>query len=198
MQALRFRVSVDKVGKAMSSGILYRTAGLIRADDNGEGRTLYGTAVPYDQVTVINELGRTYRESFAYGAFERSIAERGHKVKLFIGHDRRKLPIGRAVELTETVDGLSVAFEVADTTAGRDALEAVRSGLADQFSVGFTPIRHRNDDGVIVRTEAGIREVSLVSEGAYSGALVGGVRSESQPVTVDLARKRFEMLLESF
>ncbi|WP_172652324.1 HK97 family phage prohead protease [Rhodococcus opacus] len=182
----------------MSGEILYRNSGLVRADNTDNPRHVYGTAVPYGEVVEISERGRSYRESFAHGVFARSIKERGHKVRLMIGHDNRRLPIGRAVELTETVEGLQVVFETVDTTDARDALTAVQAGLVDSFSVGFRPIRDRQDKGVLVRTEASLTEVSLVANPAYSGALVGGIRSDTPLITVDRARKRFELLLESF
>ena len=158
---------------------------LFRAADLGtiEGRTLFGCAVPYEQVTVIQELDDRgnvvdYREKFTFGSFARSIRERGHKVRLLVGHDTRKLPVGRAVELREESNGLHAAFEVSDTSLGNDLLTLVRDGIADSFSIGFTPIRERWENGVRVHLEAGLREVSAVTFPAYPGAAIAGVRSQ--------------------
>jgi HK97 family phage prohead protease len=156
------------------SAILYRTAELT----TGSGRTVHGVAVPFGQVAEVSDGGRPYREQFAYGAFSRSIAQRGDKVRLFVGHDTRSLPVGRATELQEQRDGLHVAFEVAATSSGDDVLELVRSGTADSFSIGFRGIREHRQGDVTVRTEAALMEVSLVGIGAYSGATVAGVRSQ--------------------
>ncbi|MET8650748.1 HK97 family phage prohead protease [Nocardia aurea] len=154
--------------------ILYRSAPL----KPGSGRQVHGVAVPYGQVAEIYEDGFTYQERFEQGAFARSIRERGAKVRLFVSHDTRRLPVGRAVELEERSDGLHVAFEVAQTRDGDDAIELVRSGTVDAFSVGFRGLHHRMDGEVVVRTEAALMEVSLVSFPAYSGASVAGVRSQ--------------------
>jgi phage head maturation protease len=54
------------------------------------------------------------------------------------------------------------AFLVARTREGDDALELVDSGIVDGFSVGFIPVREPRDGDVTVRTEASLREVSLV------------------------------------
>ncbi|WP_205877538.1 HK97 family phage prohead protease [Mycobacterium camsae] len=156
------------------SAILFRTAGLA----SGTGRTVFGTVVPYGQVAEVSDGGRSYRERFEFGAFSRSISERGGKVKLFTGHDMRRLPVGRAVDLTEHRDGLHAAFEIAATRDGEDALELVRSGTVDSFSVGFRGVREHLDGDVVVRTEAALMEVSLVGLPAYAGASVGGVRSQ--------------------
>lgn len=173
------------------SSILFRTAELTP----GSGRTVYGTAVPYGQVAEVSDGGRPYRERFEFGAFDRSIRERGSKVRLFTGHETRKLPIGRAVELREQSDGLHAAFEIAATRDGDDALELVRSGVVDSFSIGFRGIRDRRDGDVVVRTEAALMEVSLVGLPAYPGASVAGVRSpQSLVISRSVAEARLALL----
>ncbi|GLE53736.1 prophage protease [Mycobacterium montefiorense] len=145
----------------------------------GSGRTVHGIAVPFGQVAEVSDGdGRTYRERFEHGAFARSIRERGSKIKLLASHDRRRFPVGRAVELREERDGLHAAFTIANTRDGDDVLELVRSGTVDSFSVGFRGIRDRFDGDVVVRTEVALMEVSLVALPAYEGATVAGVRSQ--------------------
>ncbi|WP_433626768.1 HK97 family phage prohead protease [Nocardia sp. CA-120079] len=169
--------------------ILYRSASL----SSGNGRTVHGIAVPFGQVAEIFEDGRTYQERFQQGAFARSIRERGSKVKLLTNHDARRLPVGRAVELEERPDGLHASFEVAQTRDGDDALELVRSGTVDAFSVGFRGLRHRMDGDVVVRTEASLWEVSLVAFPAYPGAAVAGVRSQLV-ISRAIAERRLRLL----
>ena len=163
----------------MSANIFYRSAELTP----GTGRTVHGIAVPYGQVAEVSDGGRPYRERFEYGAFRRSIAERGHKVRLFGNHELRQFPVGRAVDLREERDGLHVAFDIVATRDGDDALELVRSGTVDSFSVGFSGIRAHEVNGVVVRTEVSLREVSLTALPAYSGAEIAGVRSP-QPLVI--------------
>lgn len=160
---------------------------------------MFGVVVPYGPVAEIHEFGRSYRERFAPGAFQRSISERGNKVRLLVSHDTRKLPIGRATELHEQPDGLRASFAIAATRDGDDALELVRSGTVDAFSVGFRPIRHRIDGDVTVRTEAALMEVSLVGFPAYEGAVVGGVRHNlgAPALSVDIASRRLDLLVRS-
>lgn len=161
----------------------------------GSGRTVFGTVVPYGQVAEVSDGGgRPYQERFEFGAFDRSIRERGNKVRLFDSHNTRRLPIGRAVELQEQADGLHAAFEIAATRDGDDALELVRSGTVDAFSVGFRGIRERWEDKVMVRTEAALMEVSLVGLPAYLGATVAGVRSQSLVIPRGLAQARLSLM----
>jgi len=184
----------------MSTSILYResSSGLLLRDDNdGDGRTVFGIVAPYGQEVTITERGRRYREMFAPGVFAKSIETRGHKIRLMGMHDtERSFPLGRATELREESDGLHAAFHVANTSAGNDALELVRSGLVESFSVGFQPIRDVERKGVCVRVEAALMEVSLVTRPAYSGALIAGVRSaqSSLPLSADQAQRRLSLL----
>lgn len=173
---------------------LFRTA-LVRADPSG--RTIFGLAVPYNQPTEVNDGFGLYREQFAPGSFKRSISERGGKVKLFTQHDTRRLPIGKATELSERADGLHVAFTVASTRDGDEALELVSAGVVDGFSVGFASLRERKErDGTVTRLEASLREVSLVHSPAYDGALIAGVRSTDARLSTELAARRLALRLK--
>jgi HK97 family phage prohead protease len=173
------------------SAILYRAADL----SPGEGRTVYGVAVPYGVDSEVRDHGgRPYRERVEYGACQRSIAERGHKLRLFVQHDRGKLPIGKAVSLVEQHDGLHAAFEVAATRDGDDALTLVRSGTVDAFSIGFRGVRERVDGDVLVRTEIALVECSLVAFPAHEGARVLGVRSQSLIIPRAVAERRLRLL----
>lgn len=179
-------------GGRILSSILFRTAEL----RPGEGRTVYGVIVPYGEVTTVRDLDGEFREMFAPGAFRRSIAERGHKVKLLVSHDARtRYPVGRAVELREEPHGLFGAFELANTPDGDEALANVKAGVVDAFSVGFRPIRDRREGDVIVRVEAALLEVSLTGVPAYLGAQIAGVRAESLAVASrSLAEARLALM----
>lgn len=170
--------------------ILYRAATLTPA----AGRVVHGLVVPYGVVAEVRDGFSSYREKFAPGAFRRSIAERGSKLRLFTAHDTRRLPVGKVVELHERDDGVRAAFEVANTRDGDDVLESVNGGYTSNFSVGFRPIRHRMDGDVLVRTEASLREVSLVGLPVYDGATVAGVRAEGPFVPRRIAEAQLLLL----
>jgi HK97 family phage prohead protease len=162
----------------------------------GDGRTVVGLAVPYDVPTEIHEAGGTYTETFARGAFARTIAERGDRVKFLAQHDRRSLPLGRATLLREDAAGLFGEFRVSKTAAGDEALELIRDGALDALSIGFAPVRDvwSRDRGSVTRAEVKLHEVSAVSFPAYAGALIAGVRSVPVPLSVELARRRLQLL----
>lgn len=80
---------------------------LIRAFPNGDlsvgrdGRTVTGVAVPFGTPAVVNDGYGSYQEEFRRGAFARTIAERGNRVKILAQHNRQAMPIGRATLLRE-------------------------------------------------------------------------------------------------
>lgn len=148
----------------------------IRSD--GDGRTVCGIAVPFGQKTPIREWGTTYDEEFAPGAFAKTIAERGSRVKFLDQHDSTR-PLGRATLLKEDSSGLYAEFRVSKTQRGDEFLELFRDGAIDSLSVGFTPV---SDDVLsggkhVVRREVKLREVSAVTFPAYEGAVLSGLRS---------------------
>lgn len=142
----------------------------------GDGRTIHGIVVPFDRAATVSDGGPAYEEAFQRGSFAKTIAERGDKVKLLLHHNARSNPLGRATLLREDGGGLYGEFRVSQTNAGDEALELVRDGAFDSFSVGFSGIKAEKRGGTVWRTEVALREVSLVTFPSYAGALVGGVR----------------------
>ena len=149
----------------------------IRAE--GDGRTVHGLAVPFDRQTTVDDGYGPYDEVFRKGAFARTINAGVNKVKLLGNHDRRKFPLGAATMLREDTAGLVGEFRVSKTREGDDALELVRDGALDSFSVSFAPIKERKTGkSLIERLEVKLREVSLVAFPAYEGAAIAGVRAQ--------------------
>lgn len=159
----------------------------IRSD--GDGRTVHGIAVPFGQKTRIIERGRRFDESFRYGSFAKTIAEAAHhdfaRVKFFANHQKRKLPLGRALMLREDTAGLYCEMRASKTREGDEILELIRDGAIDAFSIGFIPILgdpmdfFRNRERTEVEwVEVALREISAVTFPAYAGAAIEGVRAE--------------------
>ena len=157
----------------------------VRADSTG--RTITGIVVPFDRVATVSDGGPAYEESFRRGAFAKTIAERGDRVKLLSHHDRGRNPLGRATALREDAAGLYGEFAVSRTTAGDEALELVRDGALDSFSVGFAPVKAVRTGKVTVRTEVHLREASLVTFPAYEDARIAAVRSLTPAELEELA-----------
>ena len=154
--------------------ILRRAVGF--ADVEVTGRTVYGVLVPYGTTAEVSDGGPSYREQFAPGAFARSARERGDRTPLFHSHDSGRV-LGRSIELRDQPHGLEGSFALSKTRDSDDALELIKDGALAAFSVGFRPIRKHTRDGVTVRSEAALREVSLTAVPAYAGAGIEGVRS---------------------
>lgn len=172
----------------MSDGLTRAFVSDIEVRSDGTGRTIHGIVVPFGRVARVSDGGAPYDEAFQMGAFKRTIDNGGTgRVKLLSHHSSRTNPLGRATMLREDGAGLYGEFQVSKTRAGDEALELVRDGALDSFSVGFRPVQHAKRDGVTWRTEVAMREASLVTFPAYEGALIGGVRSLADLTPEDLA-----------
>jgi HK97 family phage prohead protease len=144
-----------------------------------DGRTVHGIVIPFDQETRVNDGWGPYTEVIKRGAFAKTIRERGDRIKLCVNHDKTvRLPVGKATLLREDAGGVYGEFRVSRTREGDDALELIRDGVVDSFSVGMIPIKENEKRrGYVERTEVGMTETSLVSFPAYEGARISGIRS---------------------
>jgi HK97 family phage prohead protease len=160
----------------------WRATRLVRAADfEIEGRTVFGTVMPYNSPQMVKDPGAPpYKEAFAPGAFTRSIDQRGDKIRLYTMHGRQanRNPVGKPVEWDDNSDRLRGAFQVFSTTEGDDALTLIREGGLTGFSVGFAalPGGTKQEADLTLRTEAGMGEVSAVDVPAYAGAAIDGIR----------------------
>jgi HK97 family phage prohead protease len=154
----------------------------VRAD--GDGRTVIGRAVPYDQTAAIP----AGLERFALGAFHRQIAAGSGavgQVKLFPSHDAGvsgevTRAVGKTTSLVEHADGLWGEWRMHDTGPGNDALALIRAGEVTGLSVGFKALAggtRRGADGAYVRTGAHLDHVALTNTPVYPAAQVVAVRS---------------------
>lgn len=85
----------------------------------------------------------SYGTAFQPGAWLRTIAERGDKVRVLWQHDP-SIPIGKPTKLADTADGLEVDATITEATqAGREAMALVREGIVTGLSVGFRTMRER-------------------------------------------------------
>lgn len=134
---------------------------------DAELRQVSGLAVPYGQTI---DLGG-FQERVERGAFDTT-----KTVPLFWGHDHKDIPIGRVTAMRDTDNGLEIDAVLNDTDKGENVYRALKAGDVNKFSIGFIPVKSRDDNGVIVREKADLREVSVVNYPAYSKASVTSVR----------------------
>lgn len=146
----------------------------------GDGRTVHGLAVPWDEPTIVE--GRGFTEVFRRGAFDEALSA-PHRVKVYRdhGHMYGRDPIGVTTELRNDARGLAWAARIAKTREGDEALELVRDGVYDSLSVGFNAA----EDGsrwqgrsFVERLRARLYEVSLTGVPVYAGANIEGTRAQ--------------------
>lgn len=111
----------------------------IRAETEGERRTIGGYAVRYNSPTVITDRwGDQWLEEFSTGAFDESIATRSQKA--LWNHDTSK-PLGsckaNTLRFNPDVMGLNYDVDVPNNSWGNDAYESVQRGDVDGSSFGF-------------------------------------------------------------
>ena len=149
-----------------------------------DGRTVFGIVMPYNVEATVDDGDGPYIEVFRYGAFAKSISERGDRIKLVVNHDKsNRLPIGVSSNFKEDRAGLRGEFRVSATKEGDETLTLIRDGVADSFSAGFIPVIPSARDRIpasrmVERTEAKLDHVAVVGFPAYSGARIAGVRSQ--------------------
>jgi HK97 family phage prohead protease len=151
-----------------------------------DGRTVTGLAVPFDVPTTRDDGVHVFRR----GAFARTIAERGHRVRFMVNHEHDKLPIGRATVLREDPAGLYGEFRVSQTRQGDEVLELIRDGALDSLSVGIAPVNVRRTDDVDHEfLEVKLYEVSAVSFAQFDdGARITGVQNTDPELVLLSAR----------
>lgn len=144
-------------------------------------RTMVGLAAPYDTPIPVRS---DYIEILSPGCFKKSIKEAARGLPLHAFHDTDTWPVGVSTRWEETSDGLVGHWRFADTEQGEHAWKAAQSGIVSGLSVGFQPIVNEIADcgsdtapPVVIRKEARLFEVSIVSAPAYPSAQIMMVRT---------------------
>jgi len=128
-------------------------------------RSISGVAVTYDETATVND-GTKVR--FLQG----SLPVTGRDPKLFMQHDSNQI-VGKVVERVDTPQGMMFTAKISATRLGDEALTLANDGVIDAVSVGVTPTKFSYDEeGVMIVEAANWQELSLVSEGAFSGAVI--------------------------
>jgi|SRR5882757_3509 len=160
---------------------LYRSfAPDLEVKHGGDGRTVYGIAVPYNAPTRID--GELV-EQFARGAFNHQVRDPG-RVKFAREHVMLGGSlIGALSAMRDDAAGLYVEMRASRTPVGDETLELVKDGALDQLSIMFRERQNRRlAGGVTERVKAHLAEVAVVMEGAYGDlATAAGVRSAQVP-----------------
>lgn len=144
---------------------------------SGDGRTIYGIAVPWNSPQRIDD---SLTEQFARGAFDHQL-HAPHRIKF--SREHLKLGgslIGTVQLMRDDPAGLYVELRASRTPLGDETLELVRDGALTDLSIGFRERQNRRlASGVVERVTADLFEIAVTLAGAYGeAATVAGVRSQ--------------------
>jgi HK97 family phage prohead protease len=135
-------------------------------------RSISGVAVTYDETATVSD-GTQVR--FLQG----SLPVTGRDPKLYMQHDSNQI-VGKVVERVDTPQGMMFTAKISATRLGDEALTLANDGVIDAVSVGVTPTKFSYDEeGVMIVESANWSELSLVSEGAFSGAVITEVAASA-------------------
>ena len=142
--------------------------GQILAADT-ETRTIKGLVVPFAKVG--NTSAGPVR--FEFGAFGEIDAS---QIVLNMEHDRTR-PLGRGIAGSEEITpaGVSMAFKIAPTGAGNDALVEASEGLRPAFSIEAAVNEYSIQRGVMIVSSANLEAVAHVTNPAFKDAQIAQV-----------------------
>lgn len=149
------------------------SASEINLTANTSKREISGLIVPFNSVGYTSA-GEVVFEEGAFGDITAS------KIKLLRDHDIAQ-PVGRMTQVSETAQGLEATFKLGSSTRAQDTLLEAAEGLKDGLSIGAKLDQWSEKDGVIYVSAATIKEVSVVTEPAFSEARIGLVAQATEP-----------------
>ena len=126
-----------------------------------------GTVIPYGAP------GRTSGGALKIHAGAVTVPADIGRVKLLRDHSTEPgwKPVGRAIDMTETEDGLEMTFEIGDTEDGRTALADIEAGIRDALSVELIDTEVRGDE----LTRGILTAVALVPIPAFEDARISQI-----------------------
>jgi HK97 family phage major capsid protein len=139
-----------------------------------ENRTIKGMVVPFG-VSGNTSAGAVV---FEFGSFQQFKAE---EIILNKEHSRTD-PLGRGIKGSEEITpaGISMAFKIAPTTAGTDALIEAAEGLRPAFSIEASADEYTIDKGVMRVSAATLQQVAHVTNPAFKTALISDVAASEE------------------
>ena len=140
---------------------------------NTAKREISGLIVPFNS-RGYTSAGEVVFEKGAFGEIT------ANKIKLLRDH-RIDQPVGRMISVSETSMGLEATFKLGSSTRAQDTLLEAAEGLKDGLSIGAKLDQWSEKDGVIYVSSATIKEVSVVTEPAFSEARIALVASATEP-----------------
>lgn len=121
----------------------------------------------------------TYNSEFRPGAFDKTLRERGDRIKVFFNH---QMLVGKPLEIREDDYGVFVRGKLnLNVGAAADVYSFMKDGTLDTLSFGFKTVRQQYVRGVRQITEVKLFEFGPVVFEANPQAQITNVRSEGGP-----------------
>ena len=131
-------------------------------------RSISGIAVTYDETATVAD-GTQVR------IMQGALPVDGRAPKLYGQHDSGQI-IGILTERVDTPQGMLFTAKISATRLGDEYLTLANDQVIDSVSVGINPTKFSYDaDGVMIVEAADWTELSMVSQGAFSGAIITDV-----------------------
>jgi phage head maturation protease len=128
-------------------------------------RSISGIAVTYDETATVAD-GTQVR------IMQGALPVTGRAPKLYGQHDSGQI-IGILTERVDTDQGMMFTAKISATNLGNEYLTLANDGVIDSVSIGINPTKFSFDaDGVMIVEAAEWTELSMVSQGAFSGAVI--------------------------
>jgi HK97 family phage prohead protease len=127
-------------------------------------RQISGVAVEYGKTATVSDGTQVM---FMPG----SLSAEGKNPKLYMQHDSAQI-IGQVVERQDVGTAMMFVAKISATRQGDEALILASDGTIDSVSVGVSPVKWHDDNGVMVIEAATWQELSLVSQPAFEGSVI--------------------------
>ena len=158
-------------------------------------RSISGIAVTYDEIATVAD-GTKVR------IMQGALPVDGRNPKLYGQHDSSQI-LGMVTEREDTPEGMMFVAKISATRLGDEYLTLANDGVIDSVSVGINPTKFSYDeDGVMIVETADWTELSMVSQGAFSGAVITDVaasipQTESRIELNELIPTQEKIMIES-
>jgi HK97 family phage prohead protease len=178
----------------------------------GDGHTLVGYPVVFNDWTEIQDWGGAFLERIDPGALDKTLAERGDRVKVLFNHGQDPTigdkPLGKPTVLEARAKGLYLEVPLSGTSYNDDLKALFKDKAIDGMSMRFGVLREdthtpdeatdHNPDRLEERTitEMRLYEVGPVVFPAYEGTTVG-VRSVWQPIPHPSLHRGYDPRMET-
>lgn len=146
----------------------------VKAETTIKGRIIEGYAAMFDNVDHGGDIIKA-------GAFEKTLGERGPRVKVFYNHN---IPIGKPQVMKEDGKGLYTESVISKTDKGDEILELARDGVIDEMSFAYEAVQYEIDEAHEVRIlkELKLYEYGPVDFAMNEEAIITGVKALSERV----------------